>query len=78
MDVSTFPRCLLDAAENPPKQASRQVACGQLEHEVLRMADEPPGALEGRLRETSQGPTLDGDRRDEPAQQIAEVIGNDP
>ncbi len=55
-----------------------QVALGQLEHEVPRMPDQPPAGLEEPLLETRQGPALDGDRQNEPAQQIAEVIGNDP
>ncbi len=67
------PRESLDAAENPPKEASRQVAFGQLEHEVPRTPDQPPAGLEEPLLETRQGPALDGDRQNEPAQQIAEV-----
>ena len=42
------------------------------------MPDQPPAGLEEPLLETRQGPALDGDRQNEPAQQIAEVIGNDP
>jgi len=66
-----MPRESLDAAENPTKVASRQVALGPLEHEVPRMPDQPPAGLEEPLLETRQGPALDGDRQNESAQQIA-------
>src|SRR5207245_11789474 len=42
------------------------------------MPDQPPAGLEEPLLETRQGPALDGARQNEPAQQIAEVIGADP
>jgi hypothetical protein len=64
----------LDSPENLPKEAPRQVALGQLEHEVPGMADQPPAGLEEPLLETRQGPALDGDGQDEPTQQIAEVV----
>jgi hypothetical protein len=63
--------------ENLPKEAPRQVALGQLEHEVPRVPDQPPAGLQETLLETRQGPALDGDGRDEPTQQIAEVVRND-
>ena len=42
------------------------------------MPDEPAAGLEQPLLEAGQGPALDGDRQDEPAQQIAQVVGDDP
>jgi hypothetical protein len=73
-----MPRESLDAPDNLPKQALRQVAFGQLEDEVPRMPDEGPAGLEQPLLETHQGPALDGDGQDQSAQQIAEVVGDDP
>jgi hypothetical protein len=70
------PRESLDAPEDLSKQALCQVAFGKLEDEVPRMADEAPAGLEQPLLEARQGPALDGDRQDEPAQQIAEVVGD--
>ena len=40
------------------------------------MSDEAPARLEEQLLEAREGPALDGDRQSEPAQQIAEVIGD--
>jgi hypothetical protein len=65
-----MPREPLDAVENPPKEAPRQVALGQLEHEVPSMPDEAPAGLEQPLLETREGSPLDGDGQDEPTQQI--------
>jgi hypothetical protein len=62
-----MPRESLDTAENPPKEASRQVALSQLEQEVPRMPDHPPASLEEPLLQTRQGPALDGNRQNEPA-----------
>ncbi len=58
------PRESLDAAKNLPKEAPRQVALGQLEHEVPRMPDQPPAGLEelwmatGRMSRRSRLPRL--------------------
>jgi len=41
-----MPRESLDAPENLPKEAPRQVAVGQLEHEVPCMPDQAPAGLE--------------------------------
>jgi len=41
-----MPRELLDASEDLPKEALRQVAFGQLEDKVPRMPDEAPAGLE--------------------------------
>jgi hypothetical protein len=65
------PRKSLDAAKNLPKEAPRQVALGQLEHEVPRMPDQPPAGLEESLLETRQGLALDGDRQNEPRTSFA-------
>ena len=37
-----------------------------------------PPVFEQPLLETREGPALDGDGQDEPTQQIAEVVGDDP
>ena len=42
------------------------------------MSDQPPAGFEKPLLQTRKGPVLDGDRQNEPAQQIAEIVGNDP
>ena len=73
-----MPRESIDRPENLPKQALRQVTFGQLEDNVPRMRDEAPGGRESPLLEARQGPSLDGERQDKPAQQIAEVVGHDP
>ena len=54
------------------------MALGQLEDEVPRMPDQPPARLEQPLLETREGTALDGDGQDEPTEQIAEVVGDDP
>ena len=41
------------------------------------MPDEPPVGLEEPLLATRQGPSLHGGGKDEPAQQIAEVLRDD-
>jgi hypothetical protein len=41
------------------------------------MPDQPPAGLEEPLLETRQGPAPDGDGKDEPSQQIAEVVRDD-
>jgi hypothetical protein len=72
------PREPLDAVENLPKEAPRQVAFGELQGEVPGMSDELRAGLEEPLLEARQGPALDGDGQDEPPQQIAEVVGDHP
>jgi len=63
------PRGSLNAPENLPKESRRQGA--------LRLADEPPAGLEPPLLQARQRPALDGERQDQPTQEIAEVIGDD-
>ena len=41
-------------------------------------ADEPPAGLEQPLLQARQRPALDGERQDQPLQEIAEVAGDDP
>jgi len=72
-----MPREPLDAPEDLPKQAPGQVAFGQLQDEVPGISDEAPAGLEGPLLEARQRPTLDGEREDKPAQEIAEMVGED-
>ncbi len=50
---------------------------GELQDEVPGMSDEPPADLEEPLLDARQGPTLDGERQDQPAQQIAEIVSDD-
>ncbi len=40
------------------------------------MPDEAATGLEEPVLETRQGPALDGDRQDQPTQQIPEVVGD--
>jgi hypothetical protein len=54
------PRESLDAPENLPKEAPRQVAFSELQAEIPGMSDEPRAALEEPLLETREGPALDG------------------
>jgi hypothetical protein len=42
------------------------------------MPDEAAAGLEQPLLETREGPALDGDGQNQPAQQIAEVVGDHP
>jgi hypothetical protein len=72
------PRELLDALENLPKEAARQVAFGQLEHEVPQMPDRSPARLEQPLLETREGPGLGGNGQTQPPEEIAEIVGDDP
>ena len=72
-----MPRESLDALENLPKEGPRQVAFGQLEDDVPRMPDEASAGLEEPLLEARQGPALDSARQDKPAQEIAEIVGDD-
>ena len=49
-----MPRESLDASENLPKEFPRQVALGELEHEVPGMADQASTGLEEPLLETGR------------------------
>src|SRR5258707_11050949 len=73
-----MPRESPDAPEDLPKEAPGQVTFGQLEDEVPSVPNEAPAGLEQPLLETREGPALNGDGQDEPTQQIAEVVGDDP
>jgi hypothetical protein len=42
------------------------------------MPDQATTGLEQTLLQIRQGPALDGERQDEPPQEIAEVVGDDP
>src|SRR5262249_43809098 len=68
----------LNAPKKLPKEGSRQVALGELQDEVPGMSDQPAARLEEPLLQTRQRPALDGDGEDEPAQQVTEVVGDDP
>jgi hypothetical protein len=72
------PREPLDARNDLPEQGSCQVAFGKLQREVPGMSDQPPARLEQPLLEAREGPGLDGDGQNKPAEQIAEVVGDDP
>jgi hypothetical protein len=56
-----MPHELLDALENLTKEASRQVALGELQGKVPGMPDEASARLEQPLLEARKGPVLDGD-----------------
>ena len=58
-----------DAPEDLPKEAPRQVALGQREHEVPCMPDQPPAGLEEPLLEARQGPALNRKGESEPTQE---------
>jgi hypothetical protein len=73
-----MPRESPNAAENLPKEAPGQVTFGELEDEVPSVPNEAPAGLEQPLLETRKGPALNGYGQDEPAQQIAEVVGDHP
>ena len=72
------PRESLDAPENLPKEGPRQVALGQLQDEVPGVSNQTPTGLEQPLLQARQGPAPDGERQGQPAQEIAEIIGDDP
>jgi hypothetical protein len=61
-----MPRQSLDAPEDLPKQAVRQVTFGKLQGEVPGMPDEASARLEQPLLEAREGPALDGDRQNQP------------
>jgi hypothetical protein len=50
------PRESLDAPDNLPKQALRQVTSGQLQDEISSVPDEVPAGLEQALLQARQGP----------------------
>jgi hypothetical protein len=64
--------------ENLPKEPSRQEAFGESQGEVPGISDEPRAGFEEPLLEARQGPGLNCDGQDQPAQQIAEAIGDHP
>ena len=65
----------LDPSENLPEPVLRQVAFGQLGDNVPCMQDETPAGRESPLLEARQGPSLDGESQDKPAQESAEMVG---
>ena len=73
-----MPRESFDAAENLPKEAPCQAALGQLRDKVSGVPNEAATGLEEPLLETRQGPTLDGQGQGQSAQEVAEVVGDDP
>ena len=73
-----MPRQSLDAPENLPKEAARQVAFGQLQDEEPGVPDQAPASLEKPLLQARQRPVLDGPGEGESAQEIPEVVGDDP
>jgi len=68
----------LDAPDDLRKQALRQLAFGQLQDEVPGMSDGASFGLEEPLLQARERPTLDGERQDEPAQEITQVVGDNP
>jgi len=72
------PREPLDAPDDLRKHALSQLAFGQLQDEVPGMSDEASTGLEQALLQARQRPALDGDRQDQPTQEIAEVVGDNP
>jgi hypothetical protein len=68
-----MPREPLDAPEDLPKQALRQVAFGQLEDTVPRMPDEAPAGGDELRLEARQGPALDGERQDSRRRRVQRV-----
>jgi hypothetical protein len=54
------------------------VALGELQDEVPGMPDEAPAGLEEPLLQARERSAFDGERQDEPAQEIAKVVGDDP
>jgi hypothetical protein len=66
----------LDAPENLPKESRRQVALRQLRDEVAGMPNKAFARLEQPLLEAREGPAPDDDGQNQPAQKIAEVVGD--
>ena len=60
------------------KWLSASLALGELQDEVPRMPDQATTGLEQPPLETRQGPALDGDRQDQPTQQIAQIVSYHP
>ena len=54
------------------------MALGQLKDEVPGMSNEASAGLEEPMLETRPRPALDGEGQDQPAQEIAEVVGDNP
>src|SRR5215510_16182654 len=73
-----MPRQPLDAPENLAKQRPCQVAFRELQGEIPSVPDQPRAGLEQPLLKACEGPVLNGDGEHEPAQQVAEVVGDDP
>ncbi len=57
-----------------PKSFLVKWGFSQLDDEVPRMPAEAPADLEEPLLEARQRPTLDGERYDQPGQEIAEMV----
>src|SRR3990172_2030482 len=68
----------LDAPDDLPKESRCQVALGQLQDKVPGVQNGAATGLEQPLLEAREGPALDGERQDKPAQEIAEIVGHDP
>ncbi len=73
-----MPRKSLNPRHDVPEQGPRQVAFGELQGEVPGMPDEAPARLEQPLLEAREGPALNGDGQNQPAQQITEVVSDHP
>ena len=53
------------------------MAFGELQDEVSGMSDQTPAGLEQPLLEARQGPALDSEGQNQPAREIAEIVGDD-
>jgi hypothetical protein len=73
-----MPRESLDTPEDSPKESRCQVALGELQNEVSGVPNEAATGLEQPLLQARQRPALEGERQDQPTQEIAEVVGDDP
>ena len=67
-----MPREPPDAADDLRKQTLSQLVFGPLKNEVPGMPNEAPAGLEEPLLEAREGPALDGEGQNQPAQDIAE------
>ena len=65
-----MPREAPDAPEDLSKEAPGQVTFGQLEDEVPGVPNESATGLEQPLLQTREGPTLDGDRQNQPSSKL--------
>src|SRR6266513_4639409 len=72
-----MPRAPPDSADDLRKQTLSQLVFGQLNNEVPGMSNEAPAGLEEPLLEAREGPALDGKGQNQPAQAIAEIVGDD-